>query len=224
MSPTFRITRSRRPRQRFATRTVRGAASTRHNDNVRSATAHSASQQFGGSFLLGSFWQNLFIFNLPEGIMMVYGAVGAVTRAIPGWKRVVAGLGYALLIPAVRALVGDGSGAHVPILMAVFLLICIVGLRTSPLGAILATSIGFFLVAFGDYAVLMPLLQALDLSPEDVLETGAALIGWASMLPLALVFGLVYFRRLGPFLTPNAALRKGANIGVSKSHIQSRWP
>lgn len=171
---------------------------------------------------MGSIWQNLLILNLPEGIMMMYGAVGAVTNAVPGWQRALAGLVYAPIIPIVRVLVGEGSGAHVPVLMIVFLLICLVGLRTTLLGAILATSIGFFLIAFGDYAVLMPLLQMLKLSPEAVLQTGVALLGWTAMLPLVIAFALVYFGKLGPFLTPDAALRKGAISSASKPITRSR--
>ncbi len=171
---------------------------------------------------MGSFWQTLLILNLPEGLVMMYGAVGAVTNAIPGWKRVLAGLVYAPIIPLVRTLVGAGTGAHVPVLMVVFMLICLVGLRTTLLGAILATSIGFFLVAFGDYAVLMPLLGLLKLSPEAVLQSGALLLGWTAMIPLLVVFLLVYFGKLGPFLTPDAALRKGAKSSASKSVTRSR--
>lgn len=155
---------------------------------------------------------------------MLYGAVGAVTNAIPGWQRAIAGFGYALLIPLVRTLVGDGSGLHVPVLMGAFLIICLVGLRMSLLGSILATSIGFFLVAFGDYAVLMPLLQVLQLSPEEVLLTSAALIGWAAMVPLATVSVLVYFGKLRPFLIPSIAIRKGASSNASDSLPRSRHP
>lgn len=171
---------------------------------------------------MGSFWQTLLILNLPEGIMMMYGAVGAVTNAIPGWKRVLAGLVYAPIIPLVRQLVGADMGVHVPVLMITFLLICLVGLRTTLLGAILATSLGFFLVAFGDYAVLMPLLRLLQLSPEAVLESGVLLLGWTAMIPMLVVFVLVYFGKLGPFLTPDAALRKGAKSSASKPTNRSR--
>jgi len=138
----------------------------------------------------------LILYQIAEGILLLYTGLGLVAADSKVGKRVIAGVLYGVSIPVVRALVGLGPHTGVLILLQLLLARFVVGVPFHK--AFLATTVATTLLFFGEFTLLVPIMNALHVTIKETLGSTwlSILGGWVAAIPLLIVATLVWRRKL----------------------------
>jgi len=138
----------------------------------------------------------LLLYQVPEGILLLYTGLGLVAANSKVSRRVLAGVIYGVSMPIVRSLVG--FGIHTGVLMLIQLLLARFVGGVPFHRAFLATTVATTLLFFGEFTILVPLMSVVHISIREALGNTwlSVVAGWIAALPLTVVATFVWRRKL----------------------------